>query len=486
LPAADYSRLPEWAKKEVYARGIERASDPSALDRYLGPELPAFNPQPRHLAAMRLLAGPARHVMLVGGSRSGKTVLIVREILRRAIEAPGSRHAILRFRANAARSSIWLDTLPHVARDCFPRLKLRDHRIDGYVELEGIGSEIWIGGLDEKARVEKILGQEFSTIYLNEASQIPQASRLVALTRLAQTVRTRDGGWLPQKEFDDLNPVGKGHWTYQLYVLNVDPDSKRPVDKDEYAYMFLSPEDNAANLSSEYIAAQRALPDRYRRRFYEGVYVDEVEGALWTMEALDHARCDSEDVPETMDRLVVAVDPSGTEGDEETRSDEVGIVVVGRSAGVAYLLRDLTVNEPPERWARIVIAAYREFGADRIVAEANYGGAMVRAVIDAAARGMGVVLPPVEVVKATRNKAVRAEPASVLYGFFRDGAWHQDRVRHVGEFPKLEEQLLNFSTAGYVGQRSPDRADALIWALQDIMMGEQPPAWSRGRMELVA
>lgn len=108
-----------------------------------------------------------RHTLLVGGSRSGKTTLLVREIAGRAVRARNSRHAILRLHANAARAAIALDTLPKVFGLCFPGERLKRHRTEGYFSLEN-GSEIWIGGLDDQDRVEKILGKEYATIFLNE------------------------------------------------------------------------------------------------------------------------------------------------------------------------------------------------------------------------------------------------------------------------------------------------------------------------------
>lgn len=137
-------------------------------------------------AARRLLEGSQRYTCLAGGTRSGKTFLIVRAIVMRALQEKGSRHAILRFRANAARASIALGTLPQVVQLCFPGILLKEHRQDGYFALPN-GSRIWIGGLDDKDRVEKILGLEYATVFLNEASQIPYSSALIAFTRLAQS-----------------------------------------------------------------------------------------------------------------------------------------------------------------------------------------------------------------------------------------------------------------------------------------------------------
>lgn len=436
------------------------------------PPTPSFRLTPRQAELNELLGGPQRHTLIYGGSRGGKTLLLVRAILIRALRAPNSRHAMLRLRANAARASLWLDTLPKTAALCFPQLTLTDRRQDGFVELPN-GSEIWIGGLDDRERVEKILGQEFATLYFCEASQIPYASVTTALTRLAQQTELR------QRCYIDLNPVGTRHWTYQLFVTQRDPLTQRPVsDPAEYCWAAMSPLDNRDNLSAEYLAALDALPERQRRRFYEGEYQADIEGALWTFETLEHARCDAADVPPDLARVVVAVDPSGTAGGDGGGADDVGIVVAGRSAdGIAYALDDLTCNLPPEGWARRVVDAFARHKADRIVAERNYGGDMVRAVIHAIDRSV-----PVTLVSASRGKSVRAEPVSALYGHERDGEWNGDRVRHAGEFRQLEDELLNFSSAGYIGSRSPNRADALVWALTDLLV---TPMRSEGFFELM-
>ena len=429
--------------------------------------------------------------MMVGGSRSGKTFIAVKHILRRALIADGGRHVIFRLRGNAVRRSVWLDTLPKVQRLCYPGLKVIPHAQDGYIETPN-GSEVWIGGLDDKERAEKILGQEHATIFGNECSQIPYSSILVARTRLAQVVYDRRKRQLIQQEIMDLNPVGKSHYSHREFIQGIDPETRRKIPnwQRDVHFEFLQPDDNAPNLDPRYLESLANAPSRYRKRFYEGQYVDDVEGALWTMEALDHARCEPEEVPDTLDRVVVSVDPSGTGGDEDTRSDDVGIVVAGRSGtgnnSTAYLLDDKTCNEPPEVWGRVVVAAARDYLADRIVAEANFGGEMVKFVVDTAARNMGVVLPPVELVKASRGKAVRAEPVSVLVGHLTDGKWQGDRVRHAGEFVALEEELLNFSVYGYLGPKSPNRADAYVWAMTDLMLGDQVPnLWTQSDLVLV-
>jgi phage terminase large subunit len=198
-----------------------------ALAQALGSDLqntPQEKFSARQREAMALIEGPERHVMLCGGARSGKTFLITRAIVARALKAAGSRHAILRFRSNAARSSISLDTLPSVMRLSFPGAKIEERRHDSYFELPN-GSQIWIGGLEDADRVEKILGLEFATVYLNECSQIAYSSVLIALTRLAQNIG------LVQKCFFDLNPTGKGHWSNLLFGEKRDPRTRQQLAK---------------------------------------------------------------------------------------------------------------------------------------------------------------------------------------------------------------------------------------------------------------
>jgi hypothetical protein len=369
---------------------------------------------------------------------------------------------MLRLRANAARASLWLDTLPTVRKICFPNYTLKDHRQDGFVEVVETGSQIWIAGVDDKERVEKILGQQFSTIYFNECSQIPYSSVLIVLTRLAEKHPE-----LIQRAYYDLNPVGTRHYTSMLFIQGRDPVTQIPVsDEHQRRYAFINPKDNRYYLTPEFLSSLEDMPERQRRRFFEGVFQSEIDGALWTFETIERARCAPEDVPVDLCRVVVAVDPSGTKGDEDERSDEVGIVIAAKGYDdMAYVLADRTCNLPPEGWARRVVEAYREFKADRVVAEVNYGGDMVRALLHTVDPNV-----PVHIVTASRGKAVRAEPISALYGFERDGIWHKDLVRHAGEFRQLEDQMLNFSTAGYLGDRSPDRVDALVWALSDLFV----------------
>lgn len=416
----------------------------------------SYSLNPAQLRANDVLGGPQRHTLIVGGSRSGKTWLITRAIVVRATKAGESRHVILRRNYNACKVAIGNDTLPKVLGMVTPGERWKSYKQDGFVENQRNGSQIWLGGLDDKDRVEKILGNEYATIYLNETSQIAYSSVLVARTRLAQKVEG-----LKQRAYYDLNPTGTGHWTYLQFIEKVDPTTKTPLsDADQYAHCYINPYDNRENLSPEYLAELEAMPEKQRRRFLEGKYVAEIDGALWTLESFESARKAGDDLP-TMRRVVVAVDPSGASGKEDYRSDEIGIVVAGFGTdGRGYILGDYSGRYSPEGWGRKAIQAAETHEADMIVGEDNFGGDMVRSVIETQAH-VGL-RARYQSVKATRGKVVRAEPVAGLY--------ERGRVSHVGTFPALEDQMTNFSTAGYQGDRSPDRADAAIWALTELMV----------------
>ena len=178
------------------------------------------------------------------------------------------------------------------------------------------------------------------------------------------------------------------------------------------------------------------MPERARRRFYDGVYTDDREDALWSYEVIDRHRCGIERIPPSeRAAVVVAVDPSGASGRGDLGADEIGIVVAARGRdGHAYVLEDLSARLSPLEWAARAVTAFHRHAADCIVAESNFGGSMVDATIKAADRNV-----PVRLVTASRGKAVRAEPVSVRYA--------AGEVHHVGRFETLEDQLVAFTTA---------------------------------------
>jgi phage terminase large subunit-like protein len=215
--------------------------------------------------------------------------------------------------------------------------------------------------------------------------------------------------------------------------------------------------DNTENLPARFIDAitSEFSGTRLARQEIDGELLEDIEGALWTRSLLEQAR-EQGAVPEHA-RVVVAIDPPASAG-----GDECGIVVAALGVdGIARLLADASLGgAAPTGWARRVAEAAREWGADRVVAEANQGGAMVESVLRAADQAL-----PVKLVHAARGKVARAEPVAALYA--------AGRVRHVGVFARLEDQLCGLLAGGtYAGPgRSPDRADALVWAMTELMLG---------------
>lgn len=215
---------------------------------------------------------------------------------------------------------------------------------------------------------------------------------------------------------------------------------------------------NAKYLAPGFVTAMQASYGRSAlgRQELEGLLVDDPPGALWQRSQVESARVDV--VPE-LDRIVVAVDPPITGG---PRSDECGIVVAGAcGAGVlrrAYVLADLSFGPAlPAIWAGAVARGFEAWQADCVIAESNQGGEMVRSVLMAANAGL-----PIRLVHASRGKHVRAEPIAALYT--------AGRVRHADRFAVLEDQMCCFGAPG--GMRaSPDRVDALVWAITDLLMG---------------
>jgi phage terminase large subunit-like protein len=409
--------------------------------------------------AQAIMAGAATHGMLYGGSRSGKTFLHTRNTVFRALKAADSRHAILRFRFNHLKASVILDTFPKVMKLCFPGVDYELSKTDWFATLPNM-SQIWFGGLDDKERTEKILGQEYATMYLNECSQINKESRDMAMTRLAQLAPLSDGtGFLKPRAFYDCNPTNKMHWSYRMFIQRVDPDTKLALPHPEdYVFCKMNPEDNAENLSSQYLDTLNALSPRLRKRFLLGEFADATPNALFTDECIDTWRVIDGTMPD-MVRIVVGVDPSGAGDSDNADNDAIGIAVGGLGVdGNAYLLEDCTIKAGPKVWGTVATTAYDRHEADVIVGETNYGGAMVNFVIQTQRPRT-----PFKTVTATRGKAVRAEPFSALY--------ESGKVRHVGEFPDLEEEITHFSTNGYVGTGSPNRADAWFWVLAELFPG---------------
>lgn len=407
--------------------------------------------EPFQRAAWQALASPARHVLLYGGSRSGKTHLIVLWLVLRALAAPKATQVILRHRFNHLKASIIYGTLPEVCAKHFPGESVYTlNKSDWYAEFRG-GGRIWFGGLDDKNRTEKILGQGHSTLYLNECSQISLSARTIATTRLSQ-----DQG-LQRKEVCDENPPMVGHWTHQLWIAKRDPSTRKHLQNPaNYAQVQMNPRENP-HIPEDYKVSLQEMTPKERARFWDGLFGTGTNEPLWTYESIERARIDEatpEKLPPNLTRIVVAVDPSGCSGPEDTRSDEIGISVVGvDDRSRVYVLEDASGHMGPTGfagWGAKVAQLFYKWRADHVVGERNFGGAMVAATVSAVDPNV-----PFREVTASLGKHVRAAPVGILFD--------RSKAFLCGSFPELEAQLIQFSSSGYIGDKSPDRADAMVW-----------------------
>jgi len=395
------------------------------------------------------LANKHRHTLIFGGSRSGKTTALIRNVFLRAVKAP-SKHLLVRFRFNHARTSLGHETVPKVLSLCFPGLQVNYNGTDHFWEVptaDGQMSQVWLGGIDDKERSEKILGHEYSTIYANECSQIAFEPITLLWTRLAEN------SGLEQRFYYDCNPTGTNHWTNLVFNKGLLPDGT-PHELDT-ASIRINPRDNLDNLSPEYVKSLEALPKRQRQRFLDGLYLQDVDGALWTDEMLNKAKAKQADLL-NLRKTVIAVDPSVT---NNPGSDECGIIVCSLGADKSGVIHeDLSGKVSTKTWAQRVAKAYRDYNANYVVAEANNGGDLV---IDAI-RNIDPNIK-VEKVNARVGKFARAEPVSMLY--------EQDKVAHLKTLPDLESELTETIFNDQL-RASPNRLDALVWGLTYLMIGK--------------
>src|SRR5258705_9188097 len=219
--------------------------------------------------------------------------------------------------------------------------------------------------------------------------------------------------------------------------------------------------ENAANLAPPFLAAIRARYENTRLGKQElfAEMLSDTPGALWSSDMVERAN-DVGKLPD-MRRVVVAIDPSGTRGASDG-GDSIGIIVGGLGVdGLGYVLADRTCKLSPDGWGRVAVNAFREFKADRVIAERNFRGAMVEHVLRTVDSNVSY-----REVTASRGKIARAESVAALY--------EQNKVRHAGSFIELEDQMAAMTGDGYSGDGSPDRCDALVWALSELMTAPQP------------
>lgn len=424
------------------------------------------------LALKRMTDKTARHTLLLGGARSGKTFLIVRAMVLRCLLYPRSRHLSLRLHRTTAEKYLWKQTLQEVIHLCFPGVGfvLNNSRL---ILTCPNGSTYWFGGLDEGEKGEGLLGSDWNTIHYDEISEMPIPMVMQSRTRLSLKSFSADGRReCINRSFATINPTFVTSPVYKMYIAKFDTERNLPMPESTakmYNSYLINPKDNLENLSDGYIEELETLTDANKRRFLYGEWSQESKDALFRLSDLNKARIPTFEIAKTInyDKVVVAVDPAVSSG---STADMTGIVVVGwvrprindrRSSGDYYILADRSINGTPEEWAQAVFDAYVDYRADMIVGERNNGGDLVEKNIRSVSR-----IAPYKSVWASRGKDIRAQPVVSLS--------QMGDLHIVVSLPELEEELTTWNPDPDLRtkQKSPNRLDAMVWGVTECM-GEE-------------
>ncbi|UZO91755.1 PBSX family phage terminase large subunit [Roseomonas mucosa] len=386
---------------------------------------------------------PCRYKILHGGRGSAKSWSIARALLILAASRP-LRILCAREFQNSIRESVHKllsDQIENLG--LMPFYSVQERAITGRN-----GSEFIFEGLRHNATKIKSM-EGIDIVWVEEAQTVSGAS----WDLLIPTIRAPGSEiWI------SFNPDLEEDETYQRFVIM--PPSGALVIQMNWSDNPWFPDELRAE-KDDLLAKDVDAHDH----IWGGQIRKQVTNPLWPAESINARRlpawsseAERLQLRDSLTRIVVSVDPSGCSGPEDERSDEVGITVGGRTReGEGRLLADLSGRYSPDGWGRIVARAYQYWGADRVIAEKNFGGAMVESTLRVADRNL-----PVKLITASRGKQQRAEPIAALY--------EKGLIRHVGSFPELERQMRLFSTAGYQGKRSPDRADAHVWAMTELLV----------------
>ena len=391
---------------------------------------------------------PSRYKGAYGGRGSGKSWFFASMIVERCLRVPGTRIVCVREIQKSLRESVKL--LVEDIIETFGVGRLFRSMSDSIITPGG--GVILFQGMQEHTK-ESIKSLEgFDVAYVEEAQTMTEGS----LEMLRPTIRKQypDGTW--SEIWFSWNPRSAKD-PVDIFLRGQNPPPDSIVVKTGFKENQFFP---------EVLELERAYDEINKRERYGHVWLGDYEpaaiGAIWTRATLHEGRV--EEAPE-MGRIVVAVDPAIS---AEKDSNEHGIVVAGMgSDGRGYVLADVTCKGGPQKWAERVVATYDRHEADAVVIEINQGGDMVRHTLRAVRPGLRTIE-----VRATRGKHVRAEPIAALYTM--------GRVSHVGAFPELEDQMCLFTAAGYEGEGSPDRADALVWALTQLFPSLTQKSKGRG------
>ena len=399
-----------------------------SLRRELGPQF--ANEQQRQFFDSR-----ASELLYSGAFGAGKSRILVEKALALGRRYPGAPIGIFR----KVRASLAATTQVTFLQSSRPGELVRRNKTEGWYDLAN-GSRFWLLGLDADPATgvpSKVGSLDLAFAFVDEAVELDEADWMMLLGRLRY----------PDVPFRQIgaatNPSTPDHWLKKRFTPST--EERLYLSAPTAANRFLPP---------DYVARMQGLTGIYRERYVMGGWVS-MSGGLFDpahirRDVLPVHYQDNELVP-MLRRIVVAVDPAVT---ANASSDETGIVVAGVDHdGRAHVIADLSGKMPPDRWAQRAVDAFVQYRADRIVAEVNNGGDLVE-------RNIRVVMPgaPFKAVTASRGKLTRAEPIASLYAL--------GKVSHAEPFHELEAQMVGYDGTG----SSPDRLDALVWALSELML----------------
>lgn len=337
------------------------------------------------------------------------------------------------------------------------------------------GSIIKFGGMEKGDARDKMLGTSYLGVFLDEATDFDIEDYEDINTRIRQRVPYTDGNGVERmftnKVITGCNPTRKSHFLARLFEARINPVTRVPLDNGRtHVWIKMHPTDNVEHLGEDYIRTLEGFSPERRRRFLDGEWGADVSDALFQDNWVHENRVEALPTgPERQSsiaawrnklaRIIVAVDPAVTAND---KSDETGIIVAGIDhEGHGYILEDLSCKRLPLVWGKAVLDAYHRWQADRISVEGNHGHELLRTVLESIDPSANIHL-----LNAKTSKVSRAEPVANIYS--------KGLIHHVGEFPLLEDQMFALESTYKKGQRgtSPDRVDALVWSVIDLMVGE--------------
>lgn len=375
-----------------------------------------------------------RYRVAYGGRSSGKSWAAAQALIVRALQ---NKIRILCCRE--IQNSI-KDSVKKTLDNCIERMGWQDYFNSTKDSITAVnGSEFIFKGLYAHPNQIKSL-ENISIAYVEEAESVSKESWDV----LIPTIRAANSEiWVC------FNPRDAEDETFQRFVVRPPRNIKSAwINYTENPFCPQVMIDEALDLKEKNI-------DEYNHIWLGHCRVAN-ENALWKSKLIDKYRCNAVD-PDELDRIVIAIDPAVT---SKEKSDETGIVAVGIKYGIAgaddhfYVLEDGSKRGSPSEWAKAALELYYYYSADRIIGEVNNGGDLIEAVIRNEDSNVSF-----RAVRATRGKILRAEPVAALY--------EQGRVHHAGYFAQLENQMCNYT--GNPGQKSPDRLDALVWAITELV-----------------